>query len=126
MTFSLPVKQQRIWKCQAAETPICLSFMKVKMQSPKEIEVVTNLIATALYCDRTDLIPILTFSNTACGIQLHSRSTTYYLYFPNLNIHEMLNFLRVWVWCNERRSCYLLDLGLIWSAMKIGYKQLNQ
>ena len=72
MTFSLPVKQQGIWKCQAAETPTCLSFIKVKMQSPKEIEVVTNLIATALYCDRTDLIPILTFSNTACCIQLHS------------------------------------------------------
>ena len=49
MTFSLPVKQQGIWKCQAAETPTCLSFIKVKMQSPKEIEVVTYLIATALY-----------------------------------------------------------------------------
>ena len=72
MTFSLPVKQQGVWKRQAAETPTCLSFIKVKMQSPKEIEVVTNLIATALYCDRTDLVPILTFSNTACCIQLHS------------------------------------------------------
>ena len=53
MTFSLPVKQQGIWKCQAAETPTCLSFIKVKMQSPKEIEVVTNLIATALYRDKS-------------------------------------------------------------------------
>ena len=107
-TFSLPVKQQRIWKCQAAETPTCLSFIKVKMQSSKEIEVVTNLIATPLYHGRTDLIPILTFSKTACCIQLHSWSsnmkckqlmdkhlTSYYLYFQNLKIHEMLNFVRV-------------------------------
>ena len=72
MTFSLPVKQQGIRKCQAAETPTCFSFIKVKMQSPKEIEIVTNLIAIALYRDRTDLIPILTFSNTVCCIHLDS------------------------------------------------------
>ena len=129
-------------KTKDMEMPSCRDtnksfFLKVKMKSPKEIEVVTNLIATALYCDRTDLIPILNFSNTACCIQLYSWSinpkfiqlldkhlTYYNLYFPNLNIHELLNFLRVW--CNKRRSCYLLDLGHVWSAMKIGYKQLNQ
>ena len=72
LAFSLPVKQQWIWKCQAAVTPTCLSFIKVKMQSPKEVEEVTNLIATALYCDRTDLVPILTFSNTAFCIKFHS------------------------------------------------------
>ena len=54
--------------------PTFLSLIKVKMQSPKEIEVVTNLIATALYRDRTDLQPILTFSDTAFCIQLHSWS----------------------------------------------------
>ena len=115
MIFSLPVKQQGIWKCQAAETPTCLSFIEV--QSPKKIEVVTNLIVTALYRDRTDHLPILTFSKTACCIQLHSRSvdpkfiqlldkhlTSYQLYFPNLNIREMLNLVRLWVWCNKIRS----------------------
>mgnify|MGYP001800766754 CR=1 FL=1 len=40
-SYQLPVKQQWIWKCQAAEK-----------------EVVTNVIASALYRDRTDLIPI--------------------------------------------------------------------
>ena len=68
----MPVKQQGIWKYQAAETSTCLSFIKVKMQAPKEIEVVTNLIVTELHRDRTDPIPILSFSNTACCIQLHS------------------------------------------------------
>ena len=118
MTFSLPVKQQGVRERQAAETPTCLSLIKVKMQSHKEIEEVTNLTATALYCD---LIPIVTFSNTACCTQLHSWSnnpkctqllekyfTSYNLYFLNLNTHEMLNFVRVWVWCNTRRSCFRL------------------
>ena len=66
-----------------------------------------QLIATALYCDRTDLIPILTFYNTACCIQLHSWSinpkfiqlldkhlTSNYLYFPNLNIHKNAEFFK--------------------------------
>ena len=70
MTFSLPVKQQEVWKRQAAETPICLSFFKVKMQSPKEIEEVMNFIA--YYRDMTDIIPILAFSNPACYIQFQS------------------------------------------------------
>ena len=38
------VEQQGIWKCQAADTPTRVSFVKVKMASPKETEVVTNLI----------------------------------------------------------------------------------
>ena len=57
VTFSLSVKQQRIWKCQAAEAPTCLSSIKMKMQSLRDIGVVINLIATALHCNRTDLIP---------------------------------------------------------------------
>ena len=61
-----------MWKHQAAETPTCLSFFKVKMKAPKEIEEATNLIASALHRDKTDLIPILAFSNTACCIQLQS------------------------------------------------------
>ena len=83
------------------------------------------------------LVPVLTFFNTVFCIQFHFWSinpkfiqlqekhlTSYYLYFPNLNKYEMLNFLRVW--CNKIRSCYLLDHGIVWSAMQIGYKQLNQ
>ena len=37
-----------------------------------EIGEVTNLIDSALYRDKTDLIHILAFSNTACYIQLPS------------------------------------------------------
>ena len=82
-TFSLPVKQQGVWK-------------------------VTNDIASALYRDRTDLIRILAFSNTACCMQCNPDPliemyttigvTSYYLYFPNLNKHEVLTFVRVWPW----------------------------
>ena len=135
----LPVNNQGYENAKRQRHQHVFFFIKMKTQSFKEIEVVTDLIATALYPDRTDPIPTLTFSNTACCIQLHSWSinpkciqlldkhlTSYYLYFPNLNIHEMLNFVRVWVWCNKRRSCYFLDFWLVWSAMKIGYKQLNQ
>ena len=97
-------------KSQAAETPTCLSFFKVKMQSPKEIEEVTNLIASALYRDRTDLILILAFSNIQlqswyinpkCIHTLDKHHTFHYLYFPGVNIRGMLNFVRVW--CNTRR-----------------------
>ena len=56
MAFSLPVKQQGVRERQAAETSTCLSFFKVKMQSLKEIEEVTNLIESALYRDRPDLL----------------------------------------------------------------------
>ena len=82
-TFSLPVKQQWVWK-------------------------VTNDIASALYRDGTDLICILAFPNTACCMRCNPDPliemyttigvTSYYLYFPNLNKHEVLTFVRVWPW----------------------------
>ena len=83
-TFSLPVKQQGVWK-------------------------VTNDIASALYRDRTDLIRILAFSNTACCMQCNPDPliemyttigvTSYYLCFPNLNKQEVLNIVgSVWSW----------------------------
>ena len=90
MTFSLPVNQEEVWKHQASESPTSLSFFKVKMQSHKEIEEVTNLVASALYRDRTDLIPILDFSNTACCIQLQSRSIKPNIYNYSISILRLI------------------------------------
>ena len=134
MTFSLPIKQQGVWMPSCRDTNMChhvfLFFLSFFLS--KEIKKVTNLIASALYRQRTELIPTLAFSNTACCIQLQSWSinprciqlldkhlTAYYLYFLNLNIHESLNFVRVCVWCNKIRSCCIMDLCLVWSAVKM-------
>ena len=62
---SLPVKQRGVCKHQTVQSPTCLSNFKVKIQYPKEIEEMTNLISSVLYHDSTDIIPVQAFSNTA-------------------------------------------------------------
>ena len=98
VTISPPIKQQGVWKRQAAETPTCLPFFLKGENAISQRNWDTNHIASALYRDRSDIIPMLAFSNTACCIQWQSWSinpkciqlldkhlTSYYHYFLNLN-----------------------------------------
>ena len=87
---SLPVKQRGVWKHQTVESPTCLSTFKVKMQSPLEIEEMTNLISSVLYHDSTDIIPVLVFSNNACCIQLQSCSINPNVYNYWINILHLI------------------------------------
>ena len=82
--------------------------------------------------DRTDLIPNTSVFNTACCMQLPSWSIyrkCIRLYDKHLRpSYTLLPLLStpknwwdvetskglVWVWCNTRRACYLLDLWLVW------------
>ena len=136
VTFSLPVKQQGVWKCQSAETPTYLSFEKVKNAVCEWAWGRLN----QLYCFRATMIGlilylILVFLTLPATCNCHPDPSTAinpkcirlfdkhlrqsYTLLPllsqpkhwwNVEISKGL----VLVWCNTRRACYLLDLWLVW------------
>ena len=82
------------WKCslpnKMRKRPIVL------LQSFTVIGHISYLILAFRNTALLHIIAILIHINPRCKQLLDHHLTSYYLYFPNPNIHEMLNFVRVW------------------------------